>query len=247
MTLELAKTYDVCRAGEPKLTAVFLHGIAASSASFNGFFDYLMVNNSMREIRFVAFDLLGSGKSYTSDELNYNFDEQLEALDNSIQKLRITGPLIIVAHSMGTMIAARFADKHPKLVDGLILISAPIYRREDIENPLFEKAMNGFREIVTKKDRSLLKSKAFHSEIKNIVSNSENYDYLVKLSQPTTIIYGELDKIIAAQNLPGLLKQNSQIRAIKAPGAHGVSVEKFGKIAEALKKFLKEGEDHETL
>lgn len=240
MTLELAKTYDVCRSGEPKLTAVFLHGIAASSTSFNPLFDYLMVNNSMREVRLVAFDLLGAGESYASDALNYDFDEQLLALENSIKRLGVAGPMIIVAHSMGTMIATRFADAHPNLVDGLILISAPIYRREDIENPLFEKAMSGFREIVSKKNPALTKTKVFDSEIKNIVSNPENYDYLVKLSQPTIIIYGELDKIIGAPNIAELLKQNSHIKAVKAPGAHGVSVDKFGKISSALKKFLNE-------
>ena len=240
MTLELAKTYDVCRAGEPRLTAVFLHGIAASSTSFNPLFDYLMVSNSMREIRLVSFDLLGAGKSYASDALNYDFDEQLLALENSIKKLGVAGPMIIVAHSMGTMIAARFADAHPNLVDGLILISAPIYRREDIENPLFEKAMSGFREVVSKKNPALTKTKVFDSEIKNIVSNPENYDYLVKLSQPTIMIYGELDKIIGTPNIAELLKQNSHIKAVKAPGAHGVSVDKFGKISSALKKFLNE-------
>lgn len=194
----------------------------------------------MHEVRLVAFDLLGAGKSYASDALNYDFDEQLLALENSIKKLGIVGPMIIVAHSMGTMIATRFADAHPNLVDGLILISAPIYRREDIENPLFERAINGFREIVSKKNPALTKTKVFDSEIKNIVSNPENYDYLVKLSQPTIIIYGELDKIIGAPNITELLKQNSHIKAVKVPGAHGVSVDKFGKISSALKKFLNE-------
>lgn len=240
--LELAKTYDVCRAGEPKLTVVFLHGIASSSASFDGLFEYLMVNKAAKNIRLVAFDLLGAGKSYTSDELNYDFTEQLEALKSSIDKLDAGGPVVIVGHSMGTMIATRFADAHKRLVKGLVLVSPPVYKKEDIENPLFEKAMEGFREVVGKKNSEMLTAKSFNNEIKNIVSNPHNYDFLLKLSQPTTIIYGELDKIIAPYNIPGLVKENSNIVVIKTPGAHGVTVDKYSKILGALKNFLNEEE-----
>lgn len=238
--LEFAKTFDLSRGDTTKLTVVFLHGIAADSSSFDGLLNYLAEAEVAQEMRLVAFDLLGSGKSYTSDELEYNFKEQLEALGNSVKKLGVSGPLIIVAHSMGTMIATRYAETHKRLVKGLVLISAPIYRKEDIENPLFAKAMDGFREVVGRKARGLLASKSFNNEIKYIVSNPHNYDHLVNLSLPTTIIYGELDRIIASYNLPGLLKANPNISAIKTPGSHGVTRDKYSKVLTTLKKFLEE-------
>ncbi len=244
--LELAKTYDVCRSGEPKLTVVFLHGIASSSASFAGLFEHLIVDRTTCEMRLVAFDLLGSGKSYTSDTLEYNYDEQLEALKNAIDKLHVQGPLVIVGHSMGTMIATRFASQHKNLVKGLVLISAPVYREEDIKNPMFEKAMIGFREVVGAKSRELLESKAFNNEIKNIVSDVNNYNYLLKLDIPTIIIYGELDRIIASFNLPELVKQNPHIQLSRTAGAHGVTVDKYNKITSALKTYLRKGKN-ETL
>lgn len=234
--LKLTKTYDVCRSGEPKLTAVFIHGIAASSASFDGLFEHMLDKDSTREMRLIAFDLLGAGKSYTSDKLEYNYDEQLEALDNAIKNLDVHGPLILVGHSMGTMIATRYAHEHK--VDGLVLISAPVYRKKDIENPMFDKAMEGFREVVGRKNRELLNSVAFNNEIKNIVSNVENYDYLARLDVPTTIIYGELDQIIGIFNYPKLLENNSNIVAIQTPGAHGVTVDKYNKIISALKEYM---------
>ena len=238
--LELTKTYDVCLTGEPKLTVVFLHGIAADTSSFEGLLAHLLREASMKEMRMVAFDWLGAGKSYTSDELNYDYKEQLEALKNSINTLDVKGPLILVAHSMGTMLATRFATENQRLVKGLVLVSAPVYKKEDIENPLFEKAMEGFREVVGRKSKGLLESKAFNNEIKNIVSDVHNYDYLVGLKQPTTIIYGELDKIIAPFNYPGLLKANPNLIAQKTPGSHGVTIDKYGKISTAIKGFMKE-------
>ncbi len=244
--LELAKTYDVCRSGQPTLTAVFIHGIASSSSSFDGLFDYLLVNKSAREMRIVAFDLLGAGKSYTSDDLSYTYEEQLEALDNSIKKLNVTGPLVLVGHSMGTLIATRYFNQHSDSLAGLVLVSAPIYRKEDIENPLFEKAMAGFREVVGRKNRKLLKSKAFNASLKNIVSDTSSYENFLKIMRPTYLIYGELDQIIASFNYPGLLKLNPNLKAIKTPGAHGVTVDKYSKILSSLKKYIKNGGPHET-
>ena len=240
--LELAKTYDVCRTGEPELTVVFLHGIAADSSSFDGLLEYLSNDEALRTVRLVAFDLLGAGKSYASDELEYNFKEQLEAFDNSVEKLHVEGPLVIVAHSMGTMIATRFAKTHKKMVKELILISAPVYRKEDIENPMFARAMEGFREVVGRKSRGLLTAKSFNNEIKNIVSNPHNYDFLARVVQPTTIIYGELDKIIAPFNIPALLKINPNITAIKTAGSHGVTRDKYNKVLAVLKKSLNKKE-----
>lgn len=245
--LELAKTYDVCKVFEPKLTVVFLHGIAANSSDFEGVLEYLEKNDSMRSVRLVTFDLLGAGKSYTSDELNYDFEEQLEALKNSIDKLEVSSPLVIVAHSMGTLIATRFAEKHKRLVKGLILISPPIYKKEDIENPMFEVAMNGFREVVKRKKQALITEKSFNNEIINIVSNKRNYDFLTRITQPTIIIYGELDKIIAPFNIPELLETNPNITAIKTAGSHAVMRDKYAKILVALQKFLGEEEKDETI
>ena len=240
--LKLTKTYDVCKAEKSVLTAVFIHGVAASSKSFDGLFKYLTDNNDVNNIRIVAFDLLGAGESYASDELEYNYDEQIEALYNSIKELGIKGPLVLVGHSMGTMIATRFANTHPQMVDGLILISAPVYRKEDILDPRFKKAMDGFREVVAVKDKTILNTKAFNNEIDSIVSNVENYEYLLRLNKPTVIIYGELDRIIASFNIPGLLKQNKSISAIKTAGAHGVSKDKYHKIVSVLNSFSEEGE-----
>lgn len=235
--LELTKVYDVCRVDKPKLTVVFLHGIAADSASFKGLLKHLGNAKELGEERLVAFDLLGAGKSYTSDELNYDFKEQLEALDNAVMKLD-SGPIVIVAHSMGTMIATRFAETHKRLVKGLVLVSPPVYRKEDIENPMFATAMEGFREVVGRRNPKLLHAKAFNNEIKNIVSNPNNYDFLARVTVPTVLVYGELDKVIAPFNIPNLVKNNPNISAIKTAGAHGVTIDKYSKILATLKDFL---------
>ena len=236
--LKLAKTYDVCKTDQPKITLVLLHGIASDSNTFNGFIKHFEKTKISEAVRLITFDLLGAGKSSKSNDLNYDYDEQIEALKNSIHDLKTKTPIILIGHSMGTLIAARYANLYPRLVDGLILVSPPSYREEEMRDPSFAKGMDGFAKLVGYKNPEAIKSKAFNNEIKLIVSNLENYENFVRLKQPTYVIYGELDKIIASYNLPALTRANSNLHITKTIGSHGVTPDKYDKIIKSIQYFL---------
>lgn len=237
--LTLKKVHDFCRVKEPKLTAIFIHGIAADSSSFANALEYLEKHQSLKNVRFVAYDLLGSGQSYTDDSLNYNFDEQIEALHNSIKELNPDTPLVLIGHSMGTFIVTRYASIYKESIEHLILVSPPIYTKEDLENPVFEKGMELFRNAVSLKDRKILETKAFNNSISNIVLNKGNYKTLANIEINTTLIYGDADQFIASFNIPKILAENSSyITAIKTVGHHGVSYEKYHKMVNILERIL---------
>ena len=237
--LILKKTHDFCAVKEPRLTVVFIHGIASDSSSFTNAIKYLEGTTSLKDIRFVAFDLLGSGQSRSDGELNYDYKEQIAALHNSIEKLKLTTPLVLVGHSMGTFIVTRYADTFKKSVKHLILVSPPIYTIEDLENPAFEKALDMFRDAVSLKNRQVLEAKAFNNSLKNIVMNKKNYKVLAGIKTHATLIYGDQDAFIASYNLPKILKENPKyLTAIKTIGHHGVSREKYSKIVGILEGIL---------
>lgn len=237
--LILKKTHDFCTVKEPKLTAVFIHGIASDSSSFTNAIRYLEGTTSLKDVRFIAFDLLGSGQSYISDKLNYDYKEQLEALHNSIEKLKLTTPLVLIGHSMGTFIVTRYADTYKKSVKHLILVSPPIYTVNDLENPAFNKALDVFRDAVSLKNRQVLGTKAFNNSIKNIVTNKKNYKTLANLKTHATLIYGDQDAFIAVYNLPKILKDNPKyLTTIRTIGHHGVSREKYSKMVGVLEGIL---------
>ena len=237
--LILKKTHDFCAIKEPRLTVVFIHGIASDSSSFTNALKYLEGTTSLKDIRFVAFDLLGSGQSRSDDSLNYDYKEQVMALHNSIEKLKLDTPLVLVGHSMGTFIVTRYADAYKKSVKHLILISPPIYTIEDLENPAFEKALDMFRDAVSLKNRQVLETKAFNNSLKNIIMNKKNYKVLAGIKTRATLIYGDQDAFIASYNLPKILKDNPKyLTAIKTIGHHGVSREKYSKIVGILEGIL---------
>ena len=237
--LILKKVHDCCVVREPKLTVVFVHGIAADSSSFKRALDYLEGTRSLQDVRFVAFDLLGSGKSYASDKLNYDYAEQLEALHNAILKLKLTTPVVMVGHSMGALIATRYTHTYKGTIKKLILISPPMYTEKDLDNPAFRAGMKLFRDAVSVTNRKILEEKSFNSSMDKIVGDKKNYQVLAELKTPTVLICGKMDQFIASYNLPKLLKENPKyLTAIKTEGRHGVSRDKYSKMVGILEEVL---------
>lgn len=238
--LKLTKTYDNCISKNPRLTVVCVHGIADDSSRFIKPLEYLEGTTSLKDIRFVRFDLLGSGKSTKSDKLKYDYKEQIEGLYNAIEALKIKTPLVLMGHSMGCLISSRFANEHKKMVKELILISPPVFRPEEFESPKFIAGKEGFKKLMILKNPIYKDDKAFNNELDSIVFNKRNYNIYLNITKPTTIIYGAADQIIAGYNIPKLLKENPKISAIKTPGTHGIGHDKYTKLVPVLERVLNE-------
>ncbi|MBR3386222.1 alpha/beta fold hydrolase [Candidatus Saccharibacteria bacterium] len=237
--LTLRKTRDFCASGSPKLTVVFIHGIASDSSAFRNALRYLEGTRSMKDVRFVTFDLLGTGKSCRASGLKYGYTDQLIALHNAIMKLRVATPLVLVGHSMGTLVAVRYAYEHKKSVAQLILCSPPVYTEQDLDNPAFEAGMKAFRDAVSAKNRRILKDKAFNNMMEYIVKNRKNYKVFATLTTHAVMIYGDADPFIMAQNIEKVAKENPKyLSVMKTSGRHGMSREKYGKIPALLERMM---------
>lgn len=237
--LVLAKTHDFCASGRPELTVVFIHGIASDSTTFTNAVRYLEGTRALENVRFVTFDLLGSGEGASSDLLNYDYRDQITALHNSIMKLKSDTPLVLVGHSMGCFIVTKYADEHKKAVRQLILISPPVYTPENLEDPMFHAQMMAFKKVVAAKDPKYSHDRAFDQEVEKIILNKYNYGRLTKLTTPAVMIYSEADEIIAPFNIRKVVKENPKyLSAVTTVGTHRVARDKYSKIPEILEEIL---------
>ena len=101
---------------------ILVHGIASSSITFQE-----LVPRLTDAHRVIAVDILGFGGSPAPADATYSIDEHARALRATIRSLKLRAPFVLVGHSLGSLIAARYAAENPASVAKLILVSPPVY------------------------------------------------------------------------------------------------------------------------
>lgn len=101
-------------------TVVFLHGMAGSLRYWTDYRDRLSSTHTV-----ITLDLLGFGHS-PKPHIEYTADTHVIAILQTLDKIGVTD-FTLVGHSMGALIAVHLADKIPRRVTDLVLISVPIY------------------------------------------------------------------------------------------------------------------------
>ena len=124
--------YDHCDVKRPKITIVFLHGIAASCSAWKEVLPPLMKDEDLRKVRFIALDLIGFGKSEKPDWYGYDYASYRKTLTRTLKKLNVHTPLVICGHSMGCLLAVDYAANGDRIVDQLILISPPVIKNSEV-------------------------------------------------------------------------------------------------------------------
>ena len=100
-------------------TVVFIHGMSIPYVVWDSNFPTV----ADAGYRVVRYDLYGRGYSDRLRGVRYDadlFDRQLLEL---VGKLKVKTPLTLVGFSLGGNISVIFAERHPELVNGLILVS----------------------------------------------------------------------------------------------------------------------------
>lgn len=104
-------------------TVVLLHGIVGCGDYFGARYDALGHAG-----RLVVPDLLGFGDSYrAAAPTGYGLEGHLQALDELAEASGLTGPLTVVGHSMGAVLALHWAARRHRQVERVVAMSAPLY------------------------------------------------------------------------------------------------------------------------
>lgn len=197
-------------------TVVLVHGIASSSVTFQNLVPLLE-----NHFRCVSIDILGFGRSPAPATAEYTLDEHVAAVRATLKAQKIHGPVILVGHSLGSLISARFAAEYPQLVSHLVLISPPVYlspsalgdKRARAEHDLYLKAYDYLR---TNKDFTMANARIiarllpikgvfeiseaswtpFVKSMANCIENQTIISDLSRVKAPVDVVYGALDQFI---------------------------------------------------
>ncbi|HEY2004568.1 MAG TPA: alpha/beta hydrolase [Candidatus Saccharimonadia bacterium] len=198
-------------------TVLLLHGLGASGRAW----EHVVRELEGAPVRLVVLDMLGFGDSPkpTDPWVNYSAEDQARAVIRALKRHRVRGPITIVGHSMGCLVAVEVATMRPRLVRDLLLYEPPFYVGLPPKNKyrlrlkayfvLFNailkrppKDPEGFRRI------QRLIGRRYHFELtpenwvpferslRNAIMQQTALTDLKGLRTPTQILYGTRDRLV---------------------------------------------------
>jgi pimeloyl-ACP methyl ester carboxylesterase len=200
---------------------IMIHGIASSSVTFERLVPLVEPHH-----RAITIDLLGFGDSPAPDDAEYTMGEHAAALARTISALKLREPFVLVGHSLGSLIAARYASLHPRWLSKLVLVSPPVYLPTATisvgleataqglyfrvyeylrENPAFTiraaGALARLSPIKNLLDVSERNWRAFVLSLQNSIETQTTLTDLAAVRVPVEVVYGSLDPFLAPSGL----------------------------------------------
>ena len=224
---------------------ILLHGLGRTGNVWQHLVELLKPRN----MRVVAFDLLGFGASPKPQWLNYDIDDHAYAVIYGLQKLHLKEPAIIVGHSMGCLVAVRVAKLRPDLVRHLVMFEMPLYEglpekrryrlRTDVYFKIYERIM-AFQPGFNLQNRRLIEKLAkkiagmevsaeswqpFVRSLQNTIMKQTAAADIKLLKVPMDVIYGSFDMLVI-RGKPQLFfgKDSSHITTHTIRAKHEISV-----------------------
>ena len=209
---------------------IFVHGIASSAATFSH-----VIPQLSDHYRCISFDLLGFGESPSPADSTFTIEEHVDSIRATIHSLKLDAPFILVGHSLGSLLSARYAAMNPSKVSRLVLVSPPIYvPPNQIGDPLVRARvgayMRAYEFLRSNKEFTMATAdtlrrlfqldeildvsehnwKAFVLSLKNCIETQTTVSDIASVRVPIDVVYGSLDQFIA----PGTMRIIEQMRHV---------------------------------
>ncbi|THG32893.1 alpha/beta fold hydrolase [Naasia lichenicola] len=228
---------------------VLLHGFLASSGYWNRLEPHLVASG----YRVIAVDLLGFGLAPKPQRSRYGYPEHVAYIDSVVARLGLRQPFLLVGHSMGALIAARYALEHEQRVEALVLLNPPLYRDAQEARAVLRRTGRVYRFLLDSRFRqfgwSLLPTITFfrisrHSlrsrelSLRNVIERSGIDDDLARLGTRTLLLVGLRDRPEYGVNLRSWAR-NSQVTVLTADVSHHSPVMRPRQVADAVDAFAR--------
>ena len=236
-------------------TYVLIHGLADTGALWQPLIKKLPAGSN-----YLVVDLLGHGKSkHPVDDSVYSASKQARHLLATCLRAGMSGPVVLIGHSFGGLVAVEFAHAYKGIVKQVILVSPPIYRdetgrrrdwlrqerllrgvyRQALKQPGVVAAgydissnlgMLGFSQTNLKKEAF----EGFEGTLRAGIINQRAGRYLKDTTVPTTIIYGLLDPLLVVRNFTTLARANQHITTKGLPTGHAMRERTLKEVLRAI-------------
>lgn len=208
-----------------KPVIILLHGIAATS----GTWDLFIKEIDITKYRVIALDLLGFGQSPKPMGCNYTVEDHVDYVRRTIKKLKIKHRYMVIGHSMGSIIAARYCRLYYKEVKSAYLLSLPLYiNKPGSLKRLVDRQIDvyfaAYRFLLENKDftinnsqnlRKLLRVydgmdvtednwEGFRLSLKNTIIKQDVIGDIQYTKVPINIFYGDMDELLPQKSVDEL-------------------------------------------
>jgi pimeloyl-ACP methyl ester carboxylesterase len=209
---------------------VLVHGLASSSVTFSNLVPLLSDDH-----RVISIDILGHGGSPAPKDASYRIGEHVDWLERTIRSLKIKGDFVIVGHSLGALIVARYARVHPARIARVVLVAPPVYLSpSEIGDPFERAAMNAYlkayeflrlnKEFTIKRAATIARLlpirnvlevtennwTAFVRSLEHSIESQTAVSDIAAIRAPVEVVYGALDQFL----IPGGLRIIKNLRHV---------------------------------
>lgn len=189
---------------------VLLHGFVASS----GYWKKMQPLLTRLGYRVITIDLLGFGRAPMPANGDYTYAGHVAHIRQTLEQFQASKPVIMIGHSMGALIAARYSRLHADDVQSLILLHPPLYKdmaqaRETLRSTgafyraLLDSRVRHHLWIVLRNLGAVSQHTRYSREnsLINIIEKAELLDDLEGLKKKTLLLVGGRDRKVYLENL----------------------------------------------
>ena len=229
----------VTKYGDPALPPlILLHGIGASGNDWRYFLPLLSTSYHC-----ITIDLLGHGKSSKPQWCEYYPADHIASLHHTIRRLKLQN-YILMGHSLGSLLGAKYTSLHPENINRLILLSPPVYpqvdhirshiarRRTSVLLALYRSTRRSFitPELISRFAFIFPPAKSIKEDSEGWVPALKTLEHCIEqqtiledikaIDVPLDAWYGVLDEVVIGTNVQLLRSRQPHIRIHTYGGRH---------------------------
>lgn len=244
-----------------RATVILLHGIGSSMAMWEP-----MLSRMPGDVRIIAIDLLGFGSSPKPTWNVYSARTQADSLATTLFSMKIIGPVVVVGHSLGSLVAIEFARRYPLMTKSLVLVSPPLYKPDRDPKRLDFQPEEALRQMYTLMaanpgatekilrmgNKYRLFNKGFNAKnvdiaaylttLETAIINQRSYGDILKIKRPIHIVTGKLDLIVLDSTINELERTMPNVQHTSVLGTHEI----IGALRTATQKAIRLAVDEAT-